>query len=157
MASAKKQKTVRRSLATAIGEISQIPDAAVREEYVSLLFRVADRDPEGFAEKYNLDADELEVVLKDKARAAAAVKAVQKAAKEREMKVKKASAAKKKKEVKPEDALRAANRAEEEKAAAGSLPDSVSERTESVQKDAVLEEAPQEKKPAANQATLDFF
>ena len=164
MASAKKQKTVRRSLAAAIGELSQIPDAAVREEYVSLLFRVADRDPEGFAEKYNLDADELEVVLKDKARAAAAVKAVQKAAKEREMKVKKASAAKKKKEVKPEDALRAANRAEEEKAAAGALPASVSGacRAESVQKDAVqrdvvLEDAPQEKKPAASQATLDFF
>ena len=143
MASAKKQKTVRRSLAAAIGEISHIPDAAVREEYVSLLFRVADSDPEGFAEMYDLDADELEVVLKDKARAAAAVKAVQKAAKEREMKVKKA-AAKKKKEAKPEKT---------EAAAPSPAPVSAPDEPVSVPED----ETPQEKKPAANQATLDFF
>ena len=155
MASAKKQKTVRRSLAAAVAEVSLIPDAAVREEYVYLLSRIADSDPEGFCEKYDLDADELTVVLNDKVRAAAAFKAVQKAAKEREMKVKKAAAAKKKKEVSAKEALAKADAAEALKAA-----EDVSAAVSEVPKtepEAVAEEKKDVKKPAATQATLDFF
>ncbi|HJJ36509.1 MAG TPA: replication factor C large subunit [Methanocorpusculum sp.] len=137
MASAKKQKTVRRSLAAAVAAVTPIPDAAVREEYVTLLSRIADADPEGFCEKYDLDDDELTVVLGDKVRATAAFKAVQKAAKEREIKMKKLAAAKKKKTVEPAVAE--------------------SPKPEPVAAAPVVEEQVEEKKPVASQATLDFF
>ena len=155
MASAKKQKTVRRSLAAAVAEVSLIPDAAVREEYVYLLSRIADADPEGFCEKYDLDADELTVVLNDKVRAAAAFKAVQKAAKEREMKVKKAAAAKKKKEVPVKEALAKADAAEALKAA--EAVSAAATEVPKAEQEAAAEEKTEVKKPAATQATLDFF
>ena len=150
MATAKKQKTVRRTLSAALAEGYSIPDVQVQAEYIDLLSRVADADPEAFCERHNLDADQLTVLLHDKARAAAAFKAVQKAAKEREMKVKKAAAAKKAEARKKADLEEALKKAEAE-AAAAVLP----KEEEAVP--VVEEEKPVEKKPAATQATLDFF
>ena len=150
MATAKKQKTVRRTLSAALAEGYSIPDVQVQAEYIDLLSRVADADPEAFCERHNLDADQLTVLLHDKARAAAAFKAVQKAAKEREMKVKKAAAAKKAEARKKADLEEALKKAEAE-AAVAVLP------KEEEALPAAEEEKPVEKKPAATQATLDFF
>lgn len=138
MATAKKQKVVRRTLAAALAEGYSIPDNQVQAEYIDLLSRVAEADPEAFCERHNLDADQLTILLHDKVRAAAAFKAVQKAAKEREMKVKKAAAAKKVKE--------AALELPKEPVTPASLP--VPEPAE---------EKPVEKKASVTQATLDFF
>ena len=146
MATAKKQKTVRRTLSAALAEGYSIPDSQIQSEYIDLLSRVAEANPEEFCERHNLDADQMTVLLHDKARAAAAFKAVQKAAKEREMKVKKAAAAKKAEARKKADLEEALKKAEEEAAPAPIVPEVPAE-----------EEKPVEKKPAATQATLDFF
>ena len=146
MATAKKQKTVRRTLSAALAEGYSIPDSQIQSEYIDLLSRVAEVNPEEFCERHNLDADQMTVLLHDKARAAAAFKAVQKAAKEREMKVKKAAAAKKAEARKKADLEEALKKAEAEAAPAPVVPEVPAE-----------EEKPVEKKPAATQATLDFF
>lgn len=146
MATAKKQKTVRRTLSAALAEGYSIPDSQIQSEYIDLLSRVAEANPEEFCERHNLDADQMTVLLHDKARAAAAFKAVQKAAKEREMKVKKAAAAKKAEARKKADLEEALKKAEAEAAPAPVVPEVPAE-----------EEKPVEKKPAATQATLDFF
>ena len=146
MATAKKQKTVRRTLSAALAEGYSIPDSQIQSEYIDLLSRVAEANPEEFCERHNLDADQMTVLLHDKARAAAAFKAVQKAAKEREMKVKKAAAAKKAEARKKADLEEALKKAEAEAAPAPIVPEVPAE-----------EEKPVEKKPAATQATLDFF
>lgn len=149
MASAKKQKTVRRGLAASISQITHIPDAAVREEYVPLLSRIANADPEGFCEKYNLDDDQMTVVLGDKTRATAAFKAVQKAAKEREIKAKKIAASRKKKEVKPLVSDSVVSRLD-----SAVQSDSISN---SIAAEQVVESSKQEKKTECSQSTLDFF
>ena len=146
MATAKKQKTVRRTLSAALAEGYSIPDSQIQSEYIDLLSRVAEANPEEFCERHNLDADQMTVLLHDKARAAAAFKAVQKAAKEREMKVKKTAAAKKAEARKKADLEEALKKAEEEAAPVPVVPEVPAE-----------EEKPVEKKPAATQATLDFF
>ena len=146
MATAKKQKTVRRTLSAALAEGYSIPDSQIQSEYIDLLSRVAEANPEEFCERHNLDADQMTVLLHDKARAAAAFKAVQKAAKEREMKVKKTAAAKKAGARKKADLEEALKKAEEEAAPVPVVPEVPAE-----------EEKPVEKKPAATQATLDFF
>ena len=146
MATAKKQKTVRRTLSAALAEGYSIPDSQIQSEYIDLLSRVAEANPEEFCERHNLDADQMTVLLHDKARAAAAFKAVQKAAKEREMKVKKAAAAKKAEARKKADLEEALKKAEAEATPAPVVPEVPAE-----------EEKPVEKKPAATQATLDFF
>ena len=148
MATAKKQKTVRRTLSAALAEGYSIPDIQVQSEYIDLLSRVAEADPEAFCERHNLDADQLTVLLHDKTRAAAAFKAVQKAAKEREIKVKKAAAAKKAEARKKADLEEALRKAEEAAAVRTAEPEPVP---------VVEEEKQVEKKPAATQATLDFF
>ena len=144
MATAKKQKTVRRSLSTALSEGLQIPNAQVQAEYLDLLGYVADANPEEFCERHSLDADQLTVLIHDKERATAAFKAVMKAAKEREIKVKKATAARKKKEL-DKKTPETPKTAEAPKV---SPPPVVEE---------IKKEEPVEKKPVATQATLDFF
>jgi replication factor C large subunit len=148
MATAKKQKTVRRTLSAALAEGYSIPDIQVQSEYIDLLSWVAEADPEAFCERHNLDADQLTVLLHDKTRAAAAFKAVQKAAKEKEIKVKKAAAAKKAEARKKADLEEALRKAEEAAAVRPAEPEPVP---------VVEEEKPVEKKPAATQSTLDFF
>ncbi len=150
MGTAKKQKTVRRTLAARLGEGYSIPDAQVQRVYLDLLSRFASDAPLEFCERHDLDDDQLTVLMHDKAAASAVFKEAQKLAKEREMKMKKVSAAKR----------AAARRQEEEREAElekfrienppvqQSVPVVVPETVEAVQ---------EEKKKAPAQATLDFF
>lgn len=144
MATAKKQKSVRRSLSIALSDGYRIPDAQIQSDYLDLLSYVATANPEEFCERHSLDADQLTVLIHDKDRAAAAFKSVMKAAKEREIKAKKLSAAKKKEM--------------EKLAAAATQPKQPAPEPTPVPEPApVEEEKPTEKKATATQATLDFF
>ncbi|HJJ48894.1 MAG TPA: replication factor C large subunit [Methanocorpusculum sp.] len=142
MGTAKKQKIVRRSLCAILSEDFAIPESQLQGAYLDLLSVFAGADAYAFCEGHNLDADQLTVLIHDKVKAAEVFKAVQKAAKEREMKVKKAAAAKKKAEPK-----KVVETALEQPAAA---PKQKPEET-------AAEPPKEEKKPAASQATLDFF
>ena len=139
MATAKKQKSIKRSLSTALSESLRIPDTQIREEYLDLLGYVANANPNEFCERYSLDADQMEVLIHDKERAIAAFKSVMKTAKEREIKIKKV-AAKKKKELDKK----------ETETPKDSLQTSVIEEQKQ-------EEGSAEKKQTATQATFDFF
>lgn len=146
MSTAKKQKTVRRTLSAVLAEAYSIPDAQIQAEYLDLFSVFAGADPYAFCEKHNLDADQMTVLLHDKTKAAEVFKAVQKAAKEREMKVKKAKAAAAKKKNPPE------------KPAEPVLAVPVESASPADEKPVPVEpEQKEEKKPAVTQATLDFF
>ncbi|MDD3069276.1 MAG: replication factor C large subunit, partial [Bacilli bacterium] len=146
MSTAKKQKAVRRTLAASLAEGYSIPESQIQSQYLDLLSRFAEKDPAAFCERHNLDVDQMGIVLHDKAAAAAAVKTVQQAAKERDTKVKKMAASKRAEMRKLEEQLEALRMQEppvpETPPAAEELP---------------LEEPPEEKKLAPKQATLDFF
>ncbi|HJJ28512.1 MAG TPA: replication factor C large subunit [Methanocorpusculum sp.] len=150
MGTAKKQKIVRRSLSAILSEDFAIPDAQVQSTYMDLLSVFAGADAYAFCEEHNLDADQLTVLIHDKTRAGEVFKAVQKAAKEREMKVKKAAAAKKKTE--PKKAAEKPLDLSADKAPAAA-PAFEADKTPAAPPEPVVEE----KKQAVSQMTLDFF
>ncbi|MDR3101925.1 MAG: replication factor C large subunit [Methanocalculaceae archaeon] len=94
MGTAKKQKAVRRTLAAKFGEGYSIPDAHIQMVYLDLLSRFATDAPLAFCERYDLDAEQLTILLHDKTAATAVFNEVQKIAKGRETKRKKISATK---------------------------------------------------------------
>ncbi|MDO5844714.1 MAG: replication factor C large subunit [Methanocorpusculum sp.] len=147
MSTAKKQKVVRRALCASLAETYNIPEDQIQSSYIDLLSHFAKAEPVDFCERNNLDADSMEILLHDKVKAASVFKEVAKAAKERDIKVKKAAAAKKaeaRKKQDLEEAIAAAKKVEEPAAAV-------------VAEDKVEAEPSVEKKPAHTQATLDFF
>lgn len=168
MSTAKKQKVVRRALCTSLSETYDIPENLVQSDYIYLLSYFAKQSPVEFGERNNLDSDSLEILLHDKAKAAAVFKEIVKAAKERETKVKKAAAAKKAQARKIRDEKEAL--ASEQKARAdedlqmrqSEVAQEVSNKVEEdiargVAAQEVKIESAEEKKPAQTQATLDFF
>jgi replication factor C large subunit len=143
MGTAKKQKTVRRSLAAKLSEDYRIPENQIQAEYLDLLSRFAEDAPLEFCERHDLDADQLTILLHDRTKAAAVFQEVQALLKEREMKVRKISAAKRAAAKKQEEESAAAR----EKFRADNPP----------VPEAVPEPVAEEKKKAPAQATLDFF
>lgn len=147
MSTAKKQKTIRRTLAASLAEGYNIPESQIQSQYLDLLSRFAEKDPAAFCERHNLDIDQMGIVLHDKAAAAAAVKEVQQAAKERDTKVKKMAASKRAEMRKLEgqlDALRMQKPA-------------VPEKPPIPEPEQISEDAKDERKIAPKQATLDFL
>lgn len=156
MGTAKKQKTVRRTLAARLGEGYSIPDAQIQKIYLDLLSRFAADAPLAFCERHDLDADQLTILLHDKAEAAAIFKEAQKIAKEKETRMKKISAAKRAAARKREEE----REAEREKFRLENAPAPVPDPVPSPTPEPLSEpdQPPQEeKKKAPTQATLDFF
>lgn len=141
MSTAKKQKTVRNSLNAALNEGFSIPENQIKYQYLDLLSIFAKAHPYEFCERFDLDADEMTVLIKDKSRASEVFKEVQKAAKERDIKKKKIAAAKKSKAAKSKEQSPVIEKI------------NVSE----MKAEAEIQKVPEEKKPTASQATLDFF
>ncbi|HJJ43921.1 MAG TPA: replication factor C large subunit, partial [Methanocorpusculum sp.] len=144
MSTAKKQKTVRRTLAASLADGYSIPESQIQSQYLDLLSRFAAKDPAAFCERHDLDVDQMTIVLSDKAAAAAAVKEVQQISKERDTKVKKMAASKKAEMRKLEDQLEA-------------LRMQTPEVVPVIEPELILEDASEERKIAPKQATLDFF
>jgi len=89
MGASKKQKAVRAGLARKLGEMTHIPEDALREDFFTAISILVEQDPAKYVREFELDADELNLFIHDKARAAKVVKDV---AKEEKAKAKKASA-----------------------------------------------------------------
>lgn len=149
MGTAKKQKTVRRTLAAKLGESYAIPDTQIQKIYLDLLARFAAASPLAFCERHDLDEDQMTILLHDKAEAAAVCKEAQKNAREKEMKMKKVSAAKR----------AAAKKVEEDRTAAREMfPADTPPAPPPAPEALPVETQPaEEKKKAPAQATLDFF
>ncbi|WP_292366463.1 MULTISPECIES: replication factor C large subunit [unclassified Methanoculleus] len=89
MGASKKQKAVRAGLARKLSEMTHIPQDALREDFFTAISILVEQDPTGYVREFELDADELNLFIHDKAQAAKVVKEV---AKEEKAKAKKASA-----------------------------------------------------------------
>ena len=87
MGASKKQKAVRAGLARKLSEMTHIPQDTLREDFFTAISILVEQDPAGYVREFELDADELNLLIHDKARAAKVVKDV---AKEEKTKLKKA-------------------------------------------------------------------
>ncbi len=88
MGASKKQKAIRTGLTRKLSEMTHIPENALREDFFTAIGILIKQDPAGYVREFGLDADELNLFIHDKARAAKVVKDV---AKEEKAKEKKAS------------------------------------------------------------------
>jgi len=70
MSSYQKQKAVRSSMLRKVSSSLHMPQRTFLETYMSPLGIVIDRDPLTYAREFSLDADELDLFLHDRARAA---------------------------------------------------------------------------------------
>ena len=76
MGASKKQKAVRAGLTRKLSEMTHIPENALREDFFTAISILVEQDPEGYVRAFNLDADELNLFIHDKARATKIVKGV---------------------------------------------------------------------------------
>jgi replication factor C large subunit len=81
---AKKQKALRNSLFRTLSENYHMPEDTLRDDMLIPLSIIADNSPHDFARRNNLDKDELDFFLHDKAKSDAVIKDIRKAEKEKE-------------------------------------------------------------------------
>lgn len=81
---AKKQKALRNSLFRTLSENYHMPEDTLRDDMLIPLSIIADESPHDFARRNNLDKDELDFFLHDKAKSDAVIKDLRKAEKEKE-------------------------------------------------------------------------
>jgi replication factor C large subunit len=84
MGQARRQKMIRLSLLHRCSEAYRIPEKTVADEYLTPIGLLADRDPKRFVRSLNLDADQLALLIHDKARSQSIMKEIEKAGKEEE-------------------------------------------------------------------------
>ncbi|HIJ06916.1 MAG: Replication factor C large subunit [Methanomicrobiales archaeon 53_19] len=84
MGQARRQKMIRMSLLHRCSEAYRIPEKTVADEYLTPIGLLADRDPKRFVRSLNLDADQLALLIHDKARSQSIIKEIEKAEKEEE-------------------------------------------------------------------------
>ncbi len=81
MGASKKQKAVRAGLIRKISEMTHIPGNALREDFFTAISMLVEQDPAGYVREFQMDADELNLFINDKARATKIVRGVAKEAK----------------------------------------------------------------------------
>ncbi|MDD1653476.1 MAG: replication factor C large subunit, partial [Methanomicrobiales archaeon] len=69
MGTARKQKALRTGLLRRLSGMTHLPEDALRDEYLTLLTHLVERDPERYADLFSLDTDELTLFLHDRSRA----------------------------------------------------------------------------------------
>jgi len=69
MASSKRQKGIRTALLGKLGWLTHMPQKTVRDGYLNLLSILAEKDPLVFARELELDADQLGLLIHDRAKA----------------------------------------------------------------------------------------
>ncbi|MCX6698797.1 MAG: replication factor C large subunit [Methanomicrobiales archaeon] len=76
MASSKRQKGIRTALLGKLGGLIHMPQQTVRDGYLNLLSILAEKDPLFFARELDLDADQLGLLIHDRAKAITIAKAL---------------------------------------------------------------------------------
>ncbi|MCQ1538920.1 replication factor C large subunit [Methanocalculus taiwanensis] len=84
MGLARRQKTIRLSLLNRCSQAYHVPEKTVSDEYLTPIALLADASPDRFVRALNLDADQLALLIHDKARASAILKEIEKQDKEEE-------------------------------------------------------------------------
>ncbi|MDD1657576.1 MAG: replication factor C large subunit [Methanomicrobiales archaeon] len=75
MGTARKQKAIRTGLLRRLSGMTHLPEDALRDEYLTLLTLLVERNPERYADLLSLDTDELTLFLHDRTRAEGVAKA----------------------------------------------------------------------------------
>ena len=88
MGTSKKQKAVRGGLARKLSGMTHIPEDALREDFFTAISIIVEQDPATYVREFQLDADELALLIHDRAMATKVVKDV---AKEEKVSLKKIS------------------------------------------------------------------
>ncbi|MDD5418599.1 MAG: hypothetical protein PHV57_01985 [Methanomicrobiaceae archaeon] len=86
MGRSKRQKAIRTALTNKLSIMTHTPPETLREEFFTLLTLLVERDPARYVRELQLDADELNLFLQDRARSAKIVKDAAKEAKAAEKK-----------------------------------------------------------------------
>lgn len=76
MSTAKKQKAIRTVTLNRIAGMIQVPQSTLRENYLGTIAMLVENDPAGYGRSMNLDADQLNFFLNDKARSAQIIKSI---------------------------------------------------------------------------------
>ncbi|MCP1663219.1 MAG: replication factor C large subunit [Methanocalculus sp. MSAO_Arc1] len=84
MSQARRQKAIRLQLLNRFSEKYLIPEKTIAKEYLTPIGLLADKDPHSFVRSLCLDADQLALLLHDRARAQSVHKEIEKEAKEEE-------------------------------------------------------------------------
>ncbi|MCK8517753.1 replication factor C large subunit [Methanoculleus sp. 7T] len=86
MGASKKQKAIRAGLTRKLSGMTHIPENTLREDFFTAISILVEQDPAGYVREFQLDADELNLFIHDKARATKVVKDVAKEEKAKEKK-----------------------------------------------------------------------
>jgi replication factor C large subunit len=89
MGTARKQKAIRTGLVRRFSRLAHLPEDALRDQYLTLITLLVERDPERYAELLSLDTDELTLLIHDRGKAEGVGKARAKKAREEEPREKK--------------------------------------------------------------------
>ena len=76
MSTAKKQKAIRTVTLNRIAGMIHVPQSTLRENYLGTIAMLVENDPAGYARSMDLDADQLNFFLNDKARSAQIIKSI---------------------------------------------------------------------------------
>ncbi len=76
MSTAKKQKAIRTVTLNRIAGMIHVPQGTLRENYLGTIAMLVENDPAGYAGSMDLDADQLNFFLNDKARSAQIIKSI---------------------------------------------------------------------------------
>lgn len=114
MGSYRKQRTVRTSLLRKVAEGLHMSQLVLRDSYLTPVSLLAERDPGSFVREFSLDADELNMLIHDKARAQKVVREEIEREKAREKEHEAEEKEKKKRTMRKEE-TKEAGRAEEKK------------------------------------------
>ncbi|MDD1656667.1 MAG: replication factor C large subunit [Methanomicrobiales archaeon] len=89
MGTARKQKALRTGLVRRLSGMTHLPEDALRDEYLTLITLLVERDPDRYTELLSLDTDELTLFIHDRTRAEGVVKSRARKAREEERQEKK--------------------------------------------------------------------
>jgi replication factor C large subunit len=86
MGASKRQKAIRAGLIKKLSEMTHIPQNTLREEFFTPISLLVEQDPAKYVREFQLDADELNLFIHDKARSAQVLKEIAREEKAKEKK-----------------------------------------------------------------------
>ena len=153
MGSYRKQRTVRTSLLSKLAEELNMSQLVLRDSYLTPVSLLAERDPGAFVRDFSLDADELNMLIHDKARAQTVIREELEREKAREKEHEAEEKEKKKRTVRKEE-KKEAGKADEKKGEMRVEEPEAGRGEEREKEPPVSPEKGEEKRPPGTQKTL---
>jgi replication factor C large subunit len=153
MGSLRKQRAVRSSLLGKVAEGLHMSQLVLRDSYLTPVSLLGERDPGAFVREFSLDADELNMLIHDKARAQKVIREELEREKAREKEREEEEKEKKKRTVRKEE-TKEAGRAQEKKGEERTVEKEEAGRGEEKEPSISPDKGEEEKRPPKTQKTL---